>query len=333
MGDVAMTVPIIRLFVSQYPDVKITFVSRAFLKPLFDEIPNVSFFPVDTKSKHKGFSGLYQLFKELNSLNTTHFADAHNVLRSKVIRLFFSLFSKVKTAKIDKGRKEKKALTRHNNKIFKQLKTSHQRYADVFNKLGFEINIENYTPPKNEPLSLNNTELIGNKNKHWIGIAPFAAFESKTYPEKLMLKVIEELSQNDLHIFLFGGKADIRKLRPLEKQFSNVTSIAGKLSNLKHELNLIGKLDVMISMDSGNAHFAAMLGIDTVTIWGNTHPYAGFAPFNQPTENCILPDLEKYPALPCSIYGNKTLPGYENVMESIPPEKIINKIKEILSKK
>lgn len=328
-----MTVPIIRLFASQYPDVKITFVSRAFLKPLFGDIPNVTFFPVDTNGKHKGFSGLHQLFKELKSLHPTHFADLHNVLRSKVVRVFFSIFSKVKISQIDKGRKEKKALTREKNKIFKQLKTSHQRYADVFNELGFKINIDNYTPPKTKPLNSDNIKLIGNKDKHWIGIAPFAAFKSKTYPEKRMLEVIEELSQNDLHIFLFGGKVDIPKLEPLEKQFSNVTSIAGRLSNLKQELNLIGNLDIMLSMDSGNAHFAAMLGIDTITIWGNTHPFAGFAPFNQPNENCILPDLEKYPSLPCSIYGNKTLSGYENVMESIPPEKIINKVKEILSKK
>ncbi|HFS66588.1 MAG TPA: ADP-heptose--LPS heptosyltransferase RfaF, partial [Flavobacteriia bacterium] len=43
--------------------------------------------------------------------------------------------------------------------------------------------------------------------------------------------------------------------------------------------------------------------------------------------NCILPDLKKYPKIPCSIYGNKVCDGYENVMRSILPDKIIEKIK------
>ena len=44
MGDVAMTVPIIRAFTKQHPTVKITFLSKAFLKPLFNDIPNVNFY-------------------------------------------------------------------------------------------------------------------------------------------------------------------------------------------------------------------------------------------------------------------------------------------------
>ena len=86
----------------------------------------------------------------------------------------------------------------------------------------------------------------------------------------------------------------------------------------------------MLSMDSGNAHFAAMLGIKTITLWGGTHPFAGFAPFNQPKDYCILPDLEKYPNLPCSVYGNKICEGYKDVMRSIPPEKVVKKITSII---
>ena len=55
MGEVAMTVPVIRAFVEQNPRVKITLVSRPFFKPFFDGIPNVAFFAVDVKGRHKGF--------------------------------------------------------------------------------------------------------------------------------------------------------------------------------------------------------------------------------------------------------------------------------------
>ena len=79
-------------------------------------------------------------------------------------------------------------------------------------------------------------------------------------------------------------------------------------------------------MDSGNAHFAAMMGVQTLTLWGVTHPFTGFAAFNQPIENAILPDLEKYPNIPCSIYGNKVFEGYEDVMRSISPKIVVKKV-------
>jgi ADP-heptose:LPS heptosyltransferase len=50
--------------------------------------------------------------------------------------------------------------------------------------------------------------------------------------------------------------------------------MAGKMK-LQQELALISNLDVMVSMDSGNAHIAAMLGVKYHTL-GATHPYAGF---------------------------------------------------------
>ena len=65
--------------------------------------------------------------------------------------------------------------------------------------------------------------------------------------------------------------------------------VAGKLS-FSEELDTISNLDCMISMDSGNAHLAAMYGVKVITIWGVTHPFAGFAPFHQPKEYSLLPD-------------------------------------------
>lgn len=330
LGDVAMTVPVIRAFIKQHPSVKITVLSKPFLKPLFSDLENVTFYAADVKGKHKSFTGIYKLFKELKKQNFTAIADLHNVLRSIILRTFFKL-SSIKTAYINKGRVEKKALTRSKNKIFKQLKTSHERYADVFRNLGYKLDLLNPAFPVKQNLTSEIIKLTGIKKQSWIGIAPFAQYQSKMYPLSLMKKVIEELSENTSYkILLFGGgKKEIDLLNEISISNKNTINIAGKLS-LEKELALISNLDIMLSMDSGNAHFAAMLGVKTVTIWGITHPFAGFAPFNQPLTNCMLPNLEKYPNIPCSIYGNKVCEGYENVMESISPKKVVNKILEIV---
>jgi len=102
--------------------------------------------------------------------------------------------------------------------------------------------------------------------------------------------------------------------------------VAGQLK-FQQELQLISNLDIMLSMDSGNAHIAAMLGVKTITLWGATHPFTGFSPFNQPLENALVSDRNLFPKLPTSVYGNKIVEGYEEAMRTISVESVMEKIK------
>lgn len=330
MGDVAMTVPVLRALVLQYPEVEITVVSRPFFKPFFEGIPNVNFFPVDLAKRHKGIPGLMRLYSDLRKLNVDKVADLHNVLRSKVVRNLFAMSGK-KVAATDKGRSDKKALTRPENKIFIPVKPMTDRHADTFAQLGFSIDMLDPQFPKKAGLSEGALVVTGNKEHKWIGIAPFAQYESKVYPIDLMQKVIDGLAVGtNLKILLFGGgEKEIQLLNQLKNNHANVIVLAGKLK-FKQELEVISNLDLMLSMDSGNAHIAAMLGVKVITLWGATHPYAGFKPFHQPDDFCITSDREKYPLLPTSVYGNKKVEGYEDAMRTILPETIIDKIKKEL---
>jgi len=330
MGDVAMTVPVLRAFVKQYPTVKLTVISRPFFKPFFEGIPNLEFFAFDEKEKHKGFPGLLRLYKEIKKLKVDAFADLHNVLRSKVVSLLFALSGK-KRATVDKGREGKKELTRAENKIFKQLPTMFERHAKVFEELGFLLDLSNPQFPEKAVLNSDILDIIGNENQKLIGIAPFAQYDSKVYPLDLMKEVIAKLAEiSSYKILLFGGgKKEIEILDSLSEPYKNVINMAGKIK-FQQELQLISNLDVMLSMDSGNAHIAAMLGVKVVTLWGATHPYAGFLPFNQSLENALTSDRNQFPKLPTSVYGNKIIEGYEDVMRTILPQKVVDKVVEQL---
>ena len=332
MGDVAMTVPVVRAFVQQNPAIRVTVVSRPFFKPLFDTIPNVSFFAFDEKQRHKGFIGLLRLFQDLKGLHIDAFADLHDVLRSKVIRTLFALTGK-KTAFVDKGRAEKAALTRAENKIFNPLTSMFERHVKVFEQLGFSVDLSNPTFPEKAVLSndilkmLVENEKIPDFSGIKIGIAPFAQYDSKVYPFDLMQEVINQLASTKTYkILLFGGgKKEMEHLYSLSKGKENVVVVAGQLE-FQQELQLISNLDVMLSMDSGNAHLAAMLGVKVITLWGATHPFAGFSPFNQSLENTLVSDRNLYSKLPTSVYGNKIVKGYEDAMRTISVESIIDKI-------
>jgi hypothetical protein len=46
----------------------------------------------------------------------------------------------------------------------------------------------------------------------------------------------------------------------------------------------------------------------------------------------LVSDRNQYPLLPTSVYGNKTVEGYEEVMRSISVESVVEKINTALVK-
>jgi ADP-heptose:LPS heptosyltransferase len=328
MGDVAMTVPVIRLLLDQHPQLTITFVSDEKFKPLFGGISRLEFFGADIHNDYIGITGLFRLYRRLRT--EKHFsaiADLHDVLRTKVLSFFFRI-SGYKVRKINKGRSEKKALTRKKNKRLAQLKTSFQRYAEVFGKLGYPLKLA--TSQNKVKLLYTDVvmQLLGENSNFRVGLAPFAKHKEKTYPLEKMEKVIEALTKKGHRIFLFGGGVDeINTLERWEDLYPGTLNLAGELP-LEEELMLISHLDLMISMDSANMHLASLYGVSVVSIWGATHPFAGFYGYGQSPENIVQVDLS---CRPCSVFGNKKcFRGDWACMQLISPELVIEKVEKVL---
>ncbi len=325
MGDVAMTVPVIKNILQQNPQVQITVVSNAFLQPLFQNIGRCHFHPAYLKAQHKGVAGIYQLYKELKAANTfSAIADLHSVLRSSLLKIFFS-FSGYAMATIDKGRKEKKELTRKENKIFTPLTSTHERYAEVFRKIGISVVLKNEGAVSGKqaiPSAIQNVFATGKKI---IGIAPFAQYEEKMYPLEKMKAVVQQLAVENNTILLFGGgKKETDILKQWAEEIDGVNNVAGKFS-FEEELAIISNINLMISMDSANMHLASLFGVPVVSIWGATHWYAGFNGWAQQEKNIVQAELY---CRPCSVFGNKPCyRGDHACMHIITPEMIVTKIK------
>lgn len=326
-----MTVPVILGICKKYPSVKITVLTKPFMAPIFSDIPNISVFNADVKGKHKGILGLWKLYKELANLQIHMVADLHHVLRSSILKQFFKLKT-IPFIQIDKGRDEKKNLIDPKRVKLEPLKSTFKRYSEVFEKLGYLISEDEMVVMPKKPFPKDFVHLKNNEEMLLVGIAPFAAFKGKMYPLNLMKEVVNELNNtNKYKIVLFGGgQKEVQILNAWDNHFNNVFNAAGKLS-FSSELSLISNLELMLAMDSGNAHLAAMFGVPTVTLWGVTHPYAGFSPFGQSKDNALLADRVEYPLIPTSIYGNKFPSGYENVMSTIQPTQVVQKIIDIIN--
>lgn len=332
MGDVAMTSPVVSELRKKYPELNIVILTRPFFNPFFRDIPDISFVDIDLKARHKGFYGIFRLFREIkNNYKIDYVADLHDVLRSKILRNLFQ-FNGAKVSNINKGRTEKKQLTRQKDKIFKPLKSTFSRYIEVFDKLGFKLNnsTDNLTSAQADIPQKIYSE-VGDKDVSWIGISPFAQHQGKIYPLVKLEKVIEILNKEDgLKIFIFGGGEKEKKIsEEWGSMYKNTYSVIGKLS-LTEELDLISNLDVMLSMDSSAMHMSSLVGTPAVSVWGATHPYAGFMGYGQDYNNAVQIDME---CRPCSVYGNK--PCYKRnypCLNEITPDMIINKILNVIAK-
>jgi len=313
MGDVAMTVPVIASLAHAYPHLTISFLTQQRLVPLFSWMPsNVKVIGVNLNDYH-GISGLNHLYQSLQPHKFDAVADIHDVLRTKYIRTRFKIRGK-KVAVINKGRKDRKALI-GNGITHPALIPIIDKYIQVFENLGLHFS-KSYTPPV---LSAED-RLPFEIDYPAVGVAPFAAHQGKIYPLGQMQQVVNILAETGNHVYLFGaGSHELSILKSWER--NNITLATDKLGGLKNELILMSKLKLMISMDSSNMHMAAMMGTQTISIWGATHPKAGFMAWNQNNQSVLQVEM---PCRPCSIYGSRPCThGNYPCMQQISPLSII----------
>lgn len=305
-----MTVPVIREFLEQNPNVEFIMVSRDSFQDLFNGLPRCTFYGIDLE-EYKGFWGMNKLSKILiKNFNPDYIADLHDVIRSKILNIIFTRRG-FNVYKIDKGKEEKKLLTDIRNLNKYPLKMTVERYADVFRNMGFPLHLSHQITPIST-------------QKQGIGIAPFAQHQGKMLPIEKSFELAKILSEQYPIYFFGGGKEESRILGEWENQISNSTSLAGKLS-LQEEIQKIAGLEIMISMDSANMHLASLVGTRCISIWGATHPYAGFLGYGQSEKDVVqIVDLT---CRPCSVFGDKKCyRGDWACLNEISIQQIIDKI-------
>lgn len=304
MGDVALTLPVIRGILDANPNVRITLLTRKFFSAFFAHIDRLDVYAPELNGKHKGFKGIFNLYKDLKAAHNFDLViDLHSVIRSSILTSLFR-YSKVQNHTLKKDRILKKSYLGKN--IEPNLPHTIERYMAVFKSAGLQGN------PKAPPL-FNISEQENNavrdfisqnglSNKKLIGLAPFAKHNLKVWPHKKIVNLLKRLhSHPEIHVVLFGGgKEEMEKLELLANISENC--IVPKL-NFPTEIALMGKLSLMISMDSSNMHIAALSGIPVVSIWGATHPGIGFGAWMQPEENTVQIPKSELGCRPCTIYG------------------------------
>lgn len=329
LGDVVITVPLVRAVASSYPDDRFLMLSQPFAADLFSDMPpNLFFVPIDIRNRYKGLKGMFRVFRMLQKEQVDVVCDLHAVHRTHLLDFLYSF--RIPVYRVSKDRKGKKKLVRRWWKKRVPLKPTLERYRDVFLKAGYAVNhvdLLQSLPPVG--LHLERMEgLYGKKEGVWLGVAPFAKHKGKRYPQALMEQVLEQFaSRSYVRVFLFGGGPEETAIMQAWKQRYHFVVIP-EMRGLKHDLELMNSLDGLLSMDSANMHLGSLANTKVFSLWGATHPFAGFIPWNQPESYRLQLDLS---CRPCSVYGRK--PCYRKdyaCLYGLTPERVTTFVLENL---
>ena len=299
LGDVAILEPVLRQRALLNPDVLFLVAGPPRLEPLFRGMVNVQYVPTEKRQKPR------ELFRQLSALKPDRVADMHHVLRVIGMDWLFRLHG-VRVHCIRK----------HTARSI----PSWQRYDRVLARCGLKglLSGGDYwqakAPAERPPV---------------VGVAPFAQHEGKIWPLDRMERLVAMLSRKEYIVLLFGSAAEADILEPWAEKYAGVESLAGKYG-FAEELERIAALDVMVSMDSANMHFASCKGVPVVSIWGATHPCRGFYGWRQNPAWAVQKEMD---CRPCSKYGNKPCrKGNYPCLKGIEPVEVMERIERVLGR-
>ena len=321
LGNVAMTIPVLYPVCRANPDTRFIMLTKKWPASMFHDRPaNLKVVDFDVNENHSGLFGLLKLAAQLYKLyDIDAVADLHNVSGTWIIDAYLKLRG-AKVARMNREKSKRRALVNHRTN--EPVTPIHERYRWVFRELGFETP-DNFTHLY-EGREMPDSPIVPKKEpgQRWIAISPFSSHRQKAYPLEQMEKVIAELVKQDNYwVFLMGGgKSEKIALRSIARKYKNVVSMAEVKHRFIDEYALLGKCDLMLTMESANMHLASLVDLQAMTIWGPTSPACGYLGYNQVVEDDIQLDMD---CRPCSITGDKPCKyGDFPCLKNIKPEYI-----------
>jgi len=322
IGDILLTTNIIRQIRINFPEAKISFVTKEVYQELIQFNPNIDQIFILKNEKR----GLQLLATELRKQSFDYIIDLHNNYRSTYLR--FKLRSK-KTFVYKKPLIRRFLLVNFKINLFNKQQSIPLRYLKSIKKLSIIDDfkgLELFWPVSTDEEIYTLTRSI---TGDLIVLAPGAGFFTKRWPIEYFSELVEKLSEIwPTHNFcVLGSQAEAYLATYLTDKSPKVHNFCGKLSLLQ-SASLISKAKLVISNDSGLMHVASAVKTSVVGIFGSTVREFGFFPFRA---KHVIVENNKLNCRPCSHIGKKTCPEVHfKCMREIKPELVMLAAKSLL---
>lgn len=293
IGDIVLTTPVIRVAKKQFPDAEVHYVTKEVFKNILIHNPYID-------KVHTFKEDISELYEPLKAENFDVVIDLHKNLRS--LRLKQKL--KAKNYSFDKLNLQKFLAV--NFKQINKLPNKHivDRYFDAVAPLGIKSDGKglDHFIHQNDRVDVSSL-LTDHLKKTFVALVVGGSYFTKKIP----LNKLSEICKNSkLPIIVLGGKEDKPVGDELQNQFPQLINTCGQYT-INQSASIIEQAEWVVSSDTGLMHIAAAYNKKIISLWGNTIPEFGMAPYLPNLENKIL-EVKNLGCRPCSKLGFKKCP-------------------------
>ena len=303
IGDIVLTTPVVRCIKLQVVDAEVHYLTKKSYRSIVDNNPYID-------KVHELNDDFDAMISKLKAENFDFIIDLHHNIRTMRVKNALKKIKKISFNKLNISKWMFTALK------INRLPKIHivDRYIQTIVQLGLHNDgqgLDYFIPAKDEvPLS----HLPASHVHGFIGIVIGAVHNTK----KLPLHKLKELCAKIAHpIILLGGPEDKSNGDEIAKTNDiKIYNACGKF-NLNESADLVRNSKFIISHDTGLMHIAAAFKKRIISVWGNTVPEFGMAPYygNAGIVNLKF-EIENLSCRPCSKIGyNKCPRGHFKCME------------------
>jgi ADP-heptose:LPS heptosyltransferase len=296
IGDIVLTTPAVRMLKKQL-NAEVHFLTKRSFISLLKNNPNIdTIFQIN--------NSIREVVSDLKKENYDYVIDLHNNLRTQILKIRLG----VKSKSFNKINWEKFLLTSFKKNILPDIHIV-DRYLETVKFLG----IENDKQGVDLFLSENDKVDLGPFPKKYIAFAIGGQHATKIIPTEKIISICKKLNKP---ILLIGGSADKLRGEKITNACSEVVNTCGKYSLLQSAF-LIKESDLVISHDTGMMHIAAAFKKKIFSVWGNTIPRFGMAPYMAHEKSKMI-EVQNLSCRPCSKIGFDNCPkGHFKCMQEI----------------
>lgn len=317
IGDIVLTSPVIRCLKKQVPDAEIHFLVKKGFEPVVINNPYISKVFITDGS-------VQDVIHELKSENYDLIIDLHKNIRSLRIRKSLNIpsvtFNKLNLQKW----------------IYVNLKWNVMphihivdRYLESVKHLGIindNAGLDYFLSPDDV---VHSGFLPQNFENGFIICATGAAHHTKILPAEKIIPVLKDLNYPCV---IIGGKEDADRGEYIRQEVGqNVFNACGKLT-INQSAYLVSNANAVLSNDTGFMHIAAALKRPVVSVWGNTVPEFGMAPYYPVgNEKSLISEVKGLNCRPCSKIGFEKCPrGHFKCMLNQDENEIVQSLRTFI---
>lgn len=302
-------------------------ISRSDFTPMLSTNPNL--FKIWSYNKKTGLKGLFKMVAELRKQNFDYIYDAHQNVRSFIVRALigFPQFNwKMKFTVRRKYRVRRFLFFQLNiRKAIPMPFKAVESFQKPLRKWGIDISKEYKTNwVFSSDVVKKGKDLLCTilEEEKVVTIVPSAAWELKRWPVRYWRELVRKME--DYRFVIIAGPDDTFTKKIEEVDPKRVFNLAGK-TNLQESFYVISQSQVVVSADTGFLHAADLFKVNAIALMGPTA-------FGHPTGSTVrVMEINSLRCRPCTKAGNtvcKMPEEYRACLLNIKPSMVISAMKE-----